>query len=121
MITEPVCLKDTDSIIGDVFAGKERGDTYSVGWNFNLKYGQKGYATEAATALFNYLFSTDARRLYAFVEDDNIPSQKLSERLGMRREGLFVEFVSFINNEDGTPHYENTYQYALLKREWQSK
>ncbi len=38
----------------------------------------------------------------------------------MRREGLFREFVSFVNNPDGTPLYENTYQYAILKKEWQS-
>lgn len=34
-----VCLSDTDSIIGDLFAIKEEPDTYSVWWNFNLKYG----------------------------------------------------------------------------------
>ena len=55
-----------------------------------------------------------------FTEDYNIPSQHLCERLGMRREGLFMEFVSFINNPDGTPHYENTVQYAILKKEWNS-
>jgi len=60
----------------------------------------------------------NARRLYAFVEDDNIKSQALSERLGMRKEGFFVEFVSFIHHPDGTPKYENTLQYAILKKEW---
>ena len=34
-----VCLSDTDLIIGELFAIKEGLDTYSVGWNFNLKYG----------------------------------------------------------------------------------
>ena len=34
----------------------------------------------------------------------------------MRREGLFLEFISFVNNPDGTPRYENTVQYAILKR-----
>lgn len=116
-----VCLRDTDFIIGEVFAMKEHPDTYSVGWNFNLKYGKKGYATEAAQAVINNLFENDARRIYAYAEDDNLPSQKLCERLGMRREGLFVEFISFINNPDGTPHYENTYQYAILKKEWNNK
>ncbi len=43
-----------------------------------------------------------------------------AKKLGMRREGLFREFVSFVNNPDGTPLYENTYQYAILKKEWQS-
>ena len=37
----------------------------------------------------------------------------------MRREGVFLEFVSFVNNPDGTPRYENTVQYAILKREWE--
>ena len=36
----------------------------------------------------------------------------------MRQEGLFKEFISFVNNLDGTPHYENTYQYAVLRKEW---
>ena len=43
---------------------------------------------------------------------------RLCEKLGMRREGLFLEFISFVNNPDGTPRYENTYQYAILKKEW---
>ena len=36
----------------------------------------------------------------------------------LRREGLFLDFVSFVNNPDGSPRYENTVQYAILKREW---
>ena len=54
------------------------------------------------------------------MEDDNLRSQKLCERLGMRREGLFMEFISFVDNTDGTPRYENTCIYALLKKEWKS-
>jgi len=116
-----VCLSDTDFIIGDLFAVKEEPDTYSVGWNFNLKYGKNGYASEAAKAFVDCLFHADARRIYAYAEDDNIPSQKLCERLGMRREGLFIEFISFMNNQDGSPRYENTFQYAILKREWMER
>lgn len=36
----------------------------------------------------------------------------------MRREGLFIEYVSFVNDENGNPIYENTYLYALLKKGW---
>jgi hypothetical protein len=36
----------------------------------------------------------------------------------MRKEGFFREIFSFVKNPDGTPHYENTYQYAILKKEW---
>jgi Acetyltransferases, including N-acetylases of ribosomal proteins len=108
-----VCLSDTDLNIGDLFAVKEGCDTYSVGWNFNLKYGKSGYATEAAKALINYLFNKDARRIYAYAEDDNFSSQKLCERLGMRREGCFIDFISFVNNPDGTPHYQDSVPFVL--------
>ena len=60
------------------------------------------------------------RRIYAYMEDYNISSQRLCEKLGMRREGLFKEFVSFVNDEDGVPIYENTMQYAMLKKEWRN-
>lgn len=116
-----VCLKDTDQVIGEVFYHLEDPDTYSVGWNFNLVFQGQGYAMESAQALFHYLFEVlNGRRIYAYVEDDNFASQKLCERLGMRKEGCFVEFISFINHPDGTPKYENTLQYAILKKEWQT-
>ena len=60
------------------------------------------------------------RRIYAYVEDYNLSSQRLCEKLGLRREGLFKEFVSFVNDEDGVPIYENTMQYAMLKKEWRN-
>lgn len=114
-----VCLKNEDTIIGNLFASKEEPDTYSVGWNFSLQYEGKGYASEAATAFLDFLFTDkEARRIYAYVEDDNIRSQKLCERLGMRKEACFLEFISFINNPDGTPKYENTLVFAILQKNW---
>ena len=114
-----VCLKENDRIIGNMFTEKEGPDTYGVGWQFNEKYEGKGYAFEAATAFLNYLFDVkEARRIFGYVEDDNYRSQRLCDRLGMRREGCFMEFISFTNNPDGTPKYENTCTYAVLKKEW---
>lgn len=125
-----IVLKDTDKVIGEINAYPERGephdlsspfDTFSPCWMLNDLYQGKGYAYEAARAFFDYLFNEKgARRLYAYTEDYNLQSQKLCEKLGMRREGVFKEFVSFVNNPDGTPHYENTVQYAILKKEWRS-
>lgn len=114
-----VCLRSSDTLIGDLFCMLEPPDTYAVGWNFNANFGSAGYASEAARALFDYLFTVKgARRLYAYVEEDNTASQRLCERLGMRREGLFREFVSFGTDEDGAPKFENTMQYAILRKEW---
>ena len=36
----------------------------------------------------------------------------------MEGKELFKEFVLFINNPDGSPKYENTIQYAILRKEW---
>jgi len=115
-----VCLRASGKLIGDLFAEPED-DTFSVGWNFNPAFGGRGHAHEAAATLLAYLFTQRAaRRVYAYVEDTNLPSQRLCRRLGMRQEGLFKEFVSFRQDADGTPIYENTMQYALLGHEWQS-
>jgi [ribosomal protein S5]-alanine N-acetyltransferase len=114
-----VCLAGSDRLIGDLFCLPEPPDTYSVGWNFNAAYGGAGYAVEAATALFEHLFSErQARRLYAYVEEDNAASRRLCETLAMRPEGLFREFISFADDDQGNPIFENTMQYAILSREW---
>ena len=123
-----IVLKETGKVIGEINAHAEATapdekeaarDTFSPCWMLNKDYHGKGYAYEAAKAFFDYLFSQKgARRIYAYTEDYNLASQHLCEKLGMRREGLFMEFVSFVKNSDGTPLYENTMQYAILKKEW---
>lgn len=123
-----VALKDSGKVIGEIYAHPERmepydtdapPDTFSPCWMLNSDYQGKGYAFEAAQAFFDYLFSKKgARRIFAYTEDYNLSSQRLCEKLGMRREGLFKEFVSFVNNPDGSPLYENTFLYAVLKKEW---
>ncbi len=124
-----IVLKESGKVIGEIEAYPETGephadenavrDTFSPCWMLNINYQGKGYAFEAAYAFFDYLFQQKgARRIYAYTEDYNRSSQHLCEKLGMRREGVFLEFVSFVKNPDGTPRYENTVQYAILKREW---
>ena len=124
-----IVLKETRKVIGEITAHPQATapdedavqDTFSPCWMLNKEYHGKGYAYEAAKAFFDYLFhEKGARRIYAYTEDYNYSSQHLCEKLGMRREGLFMEFVSFVNNPDGTPLYENTMQYAILKREWKA-
>ena len=125
-----IVLKATGKVIGEINAHPESSqpdmaendvkDTFSPCWMLNRDYHGKGYAYEAAKVFFDYLFyQKGARRIYAYTEDYNLSSQHLCEMLGMRREGLFREFVSFVNDADGNPIYENTYQYAILKKEWE--
>lgn len=122
-----IVLKETGKVIGEIFGAPEAAapecestDTFSPCWMLNLDYTGKGYAYEAASAFFDYLFQVKGvRRIYAYTEDYNISCQQLCKKLGMRREGIFKEFVSFVNDSDGTPKYENTVQYAVLKKEWE--
>ena len=119
-----ICLKQNCQVIGDLFGGTgedEKDETASIGWNLNPQFSGQGYAFEAARALLDHLFRVKGfRRVYAYVEDHNKPSQRLCEKLGMRREGVFIEFVSFTNDDEGNPIYENTMQYAILRSEWMS-
>ena len=126
--TFAIVIKETGKVIGEIDAAPERTspeesapqDTFSPCWMLNKAYHGKGYAYEAAHAFFDYLFrEKGARRIYTYTEDYNVSCQRLCEKLGMRREGLFMEFVSFVNDVDGNPIYENTYLYAILKKEWQ--
>ena len=128
--TFAIVLKDTGKVIGEIDAHPESSqpdmaenyvkDTFSPCWMLNPAYQGKGYAFEAAHAFFDYLFQQKgARRIYAYTEDYNLPSQSLCKKLGMRQEGLFIEFVSFVNDAEGNPIYENTMQWAVLKKEWE--
>ena len=123
-----IVLKDNGKVIGEINAFPEATapdeknavlDTFSPCWMLHPDYHGMGYAFEAAKAFFDYLFhEKGARRLYAYTEDYNLASQKLCQKLGMRQEGFFREFVTFVNDEKGDPIYENTMQWAILKKEW---
>ena len=128
--TFAIVLKASGKVIGQIDAHPESSqpdmaenyvkDTFSPCWMLNRDYHGKGLAFEAAKAFFDYLFhAKGARRIYAYTEDYNLSSQNLCKKLGMRREGLFLEFVSFVNDADGNPVYENTIQWAILKKEWE--
>ena len=103
---------------GEPHAGEDTvRDTFSHCWMLNGACQGKGYAFEADRAFFDYLFAQKgARHIYAHTENYNLSSQHLRKKLGMRREGVFTEFISSVNNPDGTPQYENTVRYAILKR-----
>ena len=129
-----IVLKETGRVIGEIDAepsdykppmlrSRETHlsppDTFTPSIILNAAYHGGGFAFEAAYAFYDYLFMRKGvRRIYVYVDDYNARSQHLCEKLGMRREGLFREFVSFVHDADGNPVYENTLQYAIMKHEW---
>ena len=95
---------------------KRLSDTHKdaeVGWTFDARYWGQGYATEAARALMDWSFrSLELHRITAVCDARNVPSYRLMERLGMRREAHHVK--SFFSKGEWT----DDLVYAVLKDEW---
>ena len=108
-------LKETGALIGDVAFCIEEDDVRQavIGFSIASAYWRKGFATEALTALLDYLFEDiDLHRVTADCDVENVGSWKTLEKLGFRREAHFVE--SFLVNNG----YASEYYYGLLQREW---
>lgn len=111
-------LKKTGKTIGDVAFGVKEDDPRqcSVGFTIASAHQRNGYASEALTALLDYLFEdVDMHRVVADCDTENIGSWKTLEKLGFRREAHYVE--SFLQNSE----YRSEYFYGLLQREWRAK
>lgn len=112
-----IVLKEENRLIGHIEFFRYFGThTYEIGWVLNPKYQNKGYTTEAAKAVVNYGFEEmRLHRIVATCQPENIPSWKVMEKVGMRREGLFKKCI---------PHGEqwwDEYAYGVLAEEWQNK
>lgn len=114
-----VCLQDSGKLIGNLYIAKQEFDTWELGYVFNPKYQGYGYATEAARAFIDDLFTNqNAHRVVAMCNPLNTASWKLLERLGMRREGHHIKNAWFFRDDHGNPIWHDTYEYAILKEEW---
>jgi RimJ/RimL family protein N-acetyltransferase len=84
-----------------------------IGITLAPEYQGQGYATEAARALLHYLLVTLGKhRVFGSVDPRNVSSLRLLERLGMRKEGHFVESLWF------REEWVDDVIFALLAREW---
>ncbi|MEO7530298.1 MAG: GNAT family N-acetyltransferase [Sediminibacterium sp.] len=61
-----------------------------IGWRLVESYWNKGFATEAAEACLNFGFKKLALTdIYSFTFVDNIRSEKVMQKIGMKKEGEF--------------------------------
>jgi RimJ/RimL family protein N-acetyltransferase len=115
LIELAVVLDSDGSLIGDVLLALRsvEHETVEVGYIFSPGHGGQGYATEAVRALLDLAFDClGARRVTARVDDRNVRSRALLERLGFRLEAHLVE------NEWFKGELTSEVDYGLLGREW---
>jgi RimJ/RimL family protein N-acetyltransferase len=61
-----------------------------IGWRLKREAWRHGYATEAARACLDYGFQTlGLDRVYSFTALSNTPSERVMQKIGMRRVGEF--------------------------------
>jgi len=77
-------------VIGDLYVYLIENDRMaSVAIRLSAHCHGKGYGTEALKAITKFCFeNTELQRLWTEVDVRNIPSQKMLEKCGYRREGL---------------------------------
>jgi RimJ/RimL family protein N-acetyltransferase len=111
-------LRATGELIGDCYFQINELDSRQaeIGFTLSRGYQGQGYATEAVSCLLNYAFLTfNLHRIIAITDCENTASVALLERLGLRREGHFLQNVWFKGK------WGDEYLYATLEAEWQSK
>ena len=111
-------LKENKKLIGHVSFFPERPEvfkTWQIGYIFNPAYHNKGYASEASLAVIKYAFSSmGAHRVVAYCSPDNIPSWKVLEKCGMKREGRLRKDFILREDENGKPVWLDSYVYGIL-------
>lgn len=109
-----IVLKVTGELIGDIGL-HTLSDTRQAEIGFTIApiHQQQGYAHEAVRALMGLLFTTPCfHRVIAIADVRNLSSVRLLEKLGMRREGIFLK-SAWSNGA-----YADECQYALLSDEY---
>lgn len=74
----------------------------------------RGIATRATTMLLDGLFGIGIHRVTASVDARNVPSLRLFQRLGFRREGVTLEAYYDPDYDE----WSNEVWFAMLRREW---
>jgi len=117
-LTLALIRKEDDQLIGQMNAmfRSELHKTAEFGYVINPKFGGQGYVTEAATALISALFDSGLfHRVFANMDCRNHPSEAVAKRVGLRKEAHHIQDYWFKGE------WTDSYIYATLKDEWQSR
>jgi [ribosomal protein S5]-alanine N-acetyltransferase len=117
-----VDLASTGKMIGHLYFSRNEPlehASWELGFIFNPAYHRNGYAREACAKIIDYAFmQLGAHRIVSYCNPLNTASWKLLEKIGMRREGHFVQNLFNKRDPYGNPAWHDTFAYAVLKDEW---
>jgi len=109
-------LKETGGLIGGCRVSCDG----SLCWVLHRDHWNRGFGTEMGRAMMKYGFEElGLHRLFASCDTENVASYRLMEKLGMRREGTFLEYRP--PNKLSGKKYSDCFIYAILKDEWETQ
>lgn len=85
-----------------------------IGYVLNKEYWGKGYGTDIAKILLNFGFNQlKLHRIYATCDPENLGSEKIMQKIGMKKEGLMRK------NMWTKGSWRDSLLYAILEEEFQ--
>ena len=106
-------LKGAGTLVGHVALSVKDEHQAEIGFTMARAFHGRGLASEAAARVLDYAFNElKLHRVTAIADCENEKSVALLERLGMRREGHFIENIWFKGK------WGSEYLYAVLRDEW---
>lgn len=110
--------KATGQLIGDCAIKLQQSEPRiaEIGITISHLEQKKGYAKEAMLGILGFLFDEKGiHRIVETVATENLASINLMKSIGFRQEGHFVENIFFKGK------WGSEFQYAMLKKEWNSQ
>ena len=109
-----VVLKETDEMIGDCGISMQYIDDEwrpEIGYHLRRDYHQQGMGKEMTQAVRDYFFNHyDYDEVFSYMDEDNIPSYKTAESIGM-------SFLHLYHTKNG-----ETYRvYSINRHTWQEQ
>lgn len=111
-----ISSKGTGQLVGDCALKVHAADVRqaTIGITLCRAFQGQGFATEALSALLEYLFlEGNLHRVQADTDPANVRAWRLLERLGMRREAHCLQSLRFKGG------WADEFFYAILRQEWQ--
>jgi ribosomal-protein-alanine N-acetyltransferase len=111
-------LKSSQKLIGGCNLAILGNDEAEIGWILHRDYWKQGFGTEMGKRILEFGFKElGLHRIVAHCDIENYGSWRVMERIGMRREGCFLEARPA--NKFSDKKYGDEYIYAILRDEWE--